>query len=309
MIKALFKIESLEMLLACFFWGFGFIGTSWALESFSPYEIISLRFLICVIPNYLILKFLNINPFDKKTAVKSFLPSLILSITLLLQAIGQQSTTATNAGFITCLYILFVPIIEKLISPKAPKLRYFHFIFIMIGLLGTSFVCKIVEFDFLTQNFIMHTFKLNTGDLFVLGAAIFAALQIVTYGHAAQENLEVLSFSLWQNLFAGLLPLIIVLFFQNANSFSHFSYSLKSILGLLVLSFGSTLFAFYLQLKAQKKISAHSAAIIYQLESPFAAILAFYFLNERLSVLQAIGAIIILISASFAAILSLKESA
>jgi drug/metabolite transporter (DMT)-like permease len=60
---------------------------------------------------------------------------------------------------------------------------------------------------------------------------------------------------------------------------------------------GSTLIGFALQVRGQKKISATTASIIYQVESPIAAIFAYFLLNERMTPLQIVGASLIFTAA------------
>jgi drug/metabolite transporter (DMT)-like permease len=63
------------------------------------------------------------------------------------------------------------------------------------------------------------------------------------------------------------------------------------------LSIGSTTLAFYLQTRAQARLSATVSSIIFLLESPFALIFAFLLLGESLSFMEASGALLIFISA------------
>jgi drug/metabolite transporter (DMT)-like permease len=70
-----------------------------------------------------------------------------------------------------------------------------------------------------------------------------------------------------------------------------------AIIGLLSLTFGSTLIAFALQVRAQRVLSPSIASLIFLLESPFALIFAIYFLNESMTDLQATGALLIFFSA------------
>lgn len=72
--------------------------------------------------------------------------------------------------------------------------------------------------------------------------------------------------------------------------------STQSWFGLLSLSLGSSLLGFFLQIRAQKELDASVASILFLLESPMSFIFAYFLLNERLSLLQSVGAALILLA-------------
>jgi drug/metabolite transporter (DMT)-like permease len=57
------------------------------------------------------------------------------------------------------------------------------------------------------------------------------------------------------------------------------------------------LFAFFLQIKAQKVLSPSLSSIIFLLESPFASLFAFLLLGDRMTPLQALGGVMIFVAA------------
>ncbi len=63
--------------------------------------------------------------------------------------------------------------------------------------------------------------------------------------------------------------------------------------GLLALTFGSTVIAFYLQVRAQKYLSATVSSLIFLLESPFALIFSLLLLGQSLNKIESIGAAMI----------------
>ncbi|WP_232469242.1 DMT family transporter [Bdellovibrio bacteriovorus] len=70
----------------------------------------------------------------------------------------------------------------------------------------------------------------------------------------------------------------------------------KPILGILCLGLGSSIIAFYLQIRTQKVLSDSTASMLFLLESPFAALFGFLILSERLSWFQISGAVIIMVA-------------
>jgi drug/metabolite transporter (DMT)-like permease len=69
------------------------------------------------------------------------------------------------------------------------------------------------------------------------------------------------------------------------------------------LAFGSTVLAFFLQVKAQAFLSPTVASLLCLLESPFAMIFAAALLGETLGPLEGAGAALIFVSAAGASVI------
>jgi drug/metabolite transporter (DMT)-like permease len=74
-------------------------------------------------------------------------------------------------------------------------------------------------------------------------------------------------------------------------------------MGLVGLGVVSSILAFGFQVWAQQKIPSHTAAVLFLLESPFAALFGFWLLSETLSTAGIIGCVLILV----ACLLALKS--
>jgi drug/metabolite transporter (DMT)-like permease len=97
----------LELVFAGTLWGFGFTATIWALQSISVSALVFYRFFGAFLIGLFILLAQRISwKTLKKEATLSLLPGLILLAMLLFQTAGLLSTTATNSGFITTLYVI-----------------------------------------------------------------------------------------------------------------------------------------------------------------------------------------------------------
>jgi len=72
--------------------------------------------------------------------------------------------------------------------------------------------------------------------------------------------------------------------------------------GILALALGATLIAFVIQLRVQKILPVTLVSVVYLMESPMAAVMAYGIFNERLSSLQLAGASLIVLSASLAVV-------
>jgi drug/metabolite transporter (DMT)-like permease len=283
---------ALELVIADSFWGFGFVATVWAMTSFTPNEVSSIRFLIgglfgiavaAMIPS--LRKSLNMGQFKL-----AFLPGQWLTLTLVLQTWGLMYTTATKSGFITTLYVLIVPILEWYFSKK--KIEPMHFALVAVALIGTSMICQ------------LHNLTLNIGDLMTFACAIAASVQIFWFGPIRHKIESAFVFNTFQCFWALPLPFLLMLFVETPSiGVESMAMTTKSWIGTTSLVFGSTVLAFALQVKAQKYLNPSVASLIFLLESPIAAIFAAYFLDEKMNSYQWIGAALITVSAAGAVVL------
>jgi drug/metabolite transporter (DMT)-like permease len=79
--------------------------------------------------------------------------------------------------------------------------------------------------------------------------------------------------------------------------------------GILFLGVISSMIAFTIQIVAQKKIPAHIAGLIFLMESPFAAVFGYFYFHEVLSVMNIVGAAMIMLAVLLVPILGKEVSA
>lgn len=156
-----------ELIFAGAIWGFGFIATIWALESYSAVAMTLIRFILATLIGLLITltvpswrKSLN-----KQHGLAALWPGLLLGCLMIFQTWGLVYTTATNSGFITTLYVVLVPIYQVAFLRK--KLHPLHTVIVLLGLLGTALIMRLEFTEF------------NTGDLLTFICSNFAALHII----------------------------------------------------------------------------------------------------------------------------------
>jgi drug/metabolite transporter (DMT)-like permease len=281
----------IELVIAGALWGFGFIAATWALDGMGPLAITGWRFVIAVIVGGAIIlarkelrEDLNMRSFIAASA-----PGLFISLSLITQTWGLRFTTATKSGFITILYVLIVPVLERLwLGRRVPK---FHVVYVLGALIGVALICDLPSAVFGGGSQAERD-VLNFGDALTLLCAVFAALQIIWYGMIQDKIGSSFVFNLYQSFWAGVLPLAASFVFEPMPTFPKPTVGI----GLAMLALGSTLIAFALQIRAQKKISPSLASLLFLLESPFAGFFAILFLNEKLTTMTATGAAIILLS-------------
>jgi drug/metabolite transporter (DMT)-like permease len=280
----------MELVFAGVLWGFSFIAAEWVLEDMEPFTLTAVRFAFALLIGFPLVALLPTlrSSLKWEQAKLAIPPGLLLGAVLLLQVWGQRYTTATNSSFITTLYVLFVPLMERAVL--GVKLHPSHFIFVVLGLFGTALICGFQGGEY------------NFGDVLTLICSVFAAVHILWYGLIQERIRNPLTFNIFQVLWS----LLLVLPFTFLEKSALLPQTSKGWIGMFMLVVGSTLIAFTLQVRAQKILSPSVASFLYLLESPFATMFAFYFLGERLGWDQWVGGILILGSIAFSTYISTR---
>ena len=190
-----------------------------------------------------------------------------------LQQAGVKYTTAGNAGFITSLYVVFIPILLFLFYGEKP-----HWVFVLAVLIAG------------VGAFLLSTggsFEVRFGDLLEVIGAFFWAFHVIILGKYAHQ-FESMTFSVGQLAVCGLLNLLLGFVFEPMPLFD----------GRLLFAIGYTALlslglCYTLQIWAQKHTPPADAALILGLEAVFAVISGWLILGERLAALQALGAVMI----------------
>lgn len=281
---------AIELIIADAFWGFGFIAVLWAIPAVGPFTISLIRFVGAFVIGMAIWIFSS--EFRSRDSVAQFrlalIPGILLASTILFQTWGLKFTTATKSGFITCLYVVMVPLVEGIVLRR--PIRRLHYLFAALAVLGTSLIAD------------LQFHKINFGDLLTLICAVMATFQILWLGHVGSKVKHPFAFNSYQCFWAAVPALPLALTTETWPHLSLFTWKVWAGLGSLTL--GSTVLAFFLQVRAQQRLSPSVASLLFLLESPFAALFAALVLRESLTWSQAIGAGLIFIASLGAICLS-----
>jgi drug/metabolite transporter (DMT)-like permease len=273
--------SALELLFATLIWGFGFTATIWALKAVDSATMTVLRFGVAFAVGFAILKFKYPKEVNKTNLILGAFPGLTLGLMIMTQTWGLEYTSVTNSGFITTLYVVLVPLMDRLLFRV--HVDRWHSLWVIMAIIGTALMINVQKMT-----------TLNKGDLLTIVTAILAALQIVWIGRISPKITSALALNTYQSLWGALGAMVFWPIYGNA-------YLQKpdpaAWIGLFSLTFGSTLIGFALQVKAQKHLSSSTASVIFLLESPFAALFGIWLLNETISPLQTLGGFLIFISA------------
>jgi drug/metabolite transporter (DMT)-like permease len=276
------------MLLVTILWGATFVIVKESLTDVSSMLFIAIRFSIAG----LILLPLAIK-YKKFFTMESILAGGIIGLLLFggfaTQTVGLKFTTATKSGFLTGSAVVMVPILQTLIEKKRPSLgAIVGVIIVFIGILllssGGNSVFNI--FEELGSNF-------NIGDLLTLVCAFFFALYIIyidVYTKKYEHNVLILV----QIVTTAFLAFLFSFIFSAVNIEStKFLLTNNLLFGLFYTSLFATLITTYLQTRYQNLISPTKASIIFSFEPVFAALFAFFILNEKITNLGYVGATLI----------------
>ncbi|MEG1301407.1 MAG: DMT family transporter [Erysipelotrichaceae bacterium] len=250
-------------------WGGGFIATSAALESFSPFYTIMIRFIIAGLILG-VMCFDEIYTLNKKEMVFSIFTGIILFGAFAFQTVGLQYTTASKNAFLTATNVVFVPYLIWLIYKNKPKNKTIF----------ASLLC-FLGVGALTLN--NNGFNFGLGELYSVVCALFFAIHIISLEKGKHIRLK--PFTSIQMLTAGVIASIFALSFESAPS----DVNMSGWVSMMFLTLISTLLAYLLQTYAQKHTSANEVSMILSCEAIFASIFSFIFLKEILTFKMIIG--------------------
>ncbi len=271
----------LTLFLVSIIWGTAFVAQRIAGQQDSVYLFNGVRYLLAAI---IVLPFALRNPINKipRGQYKWMLVAgFILFMGSALQQAGVVYTTAGNAGFITSLYVVLIPIVLLLFWKEKP-----HWLAIFaVGLAaGGAFLLSTAG------RFVVHA-----GDALELVGALFWAFHVIVLGKFASRY-EAMSFSVGQLAICGFLNLGVGVFVEPIQSIANLQL-IGAIVYTAVFSLG---IAYTLQVWAQQHTPPTDAALILGLESVFSLISGWLILGEELVLIQIVGCGLIL----FAVLLS-----
>ena len=271
----------LTLLVVSIIWGSAFVAQRVAGQMGSVYLFNGARYLLAalvVLPLALRVK-LNDKPswtMSRDQYKWMIVAGFLLFLGSAFQQAGMVYTTAGNAGFITSLYVVLVPIALFFVWGEKP-----HWMSIAaVGLAGVG-------------AFLLSTggrFEVKAGDALELLGALFWTFHVIVLGKFASK-FEAMSFSVGQLFVCAILNLGVGIFAEPMMSFNWplifaIAYTALFSLGL----------CYTLQVWAQRHTPPADAALILSLESVFAVISGWLILNERLVLIQIFGCVLIFIA-------------
>ncbi len=191
------------------------------------------------------------------------------------QTAGVQYTTASNAGFITGLFVVCVPLFGAIALRRLPSLAT------LTGVLLATAGLFLLSRP--TGGFP------NKGDLMILGTAASFGVQILVVGRFAAE-IPALAFASVQLAVVGVCSAAGALLFEPLVGLSDGTVWMAVVVTVLV----ATTIPFWVQAAGQRHVPPTRAAIIFTGEPVFAALFGIWIQNDPVTAAGAIGAALIL---------------
>ncbi len=261
------------LLMITLFWGVTFIIVKEAVEKVGVFLFLSQRFLLA----FIILLFICFI-LKRKVSLFSIKPGIILGTFLFggyaFQTIALLYTTASNTAFLTGLNVIFVPVIGGFIFGH--KITFFMKFGVLIATTGMFFLCT------------GQGLNLNFGDFYGAICAICIALHLIFTGRYAREY-DIYWLTTIQIGTVAFLSMVCALF----NEDRIFVFHQEIIWALFICVIFATIIAFLVQTSMQRLTSSTHTALIFCMEPVFAAIFAYFMLNERLGSRGVLGASLI----------------
>jgi drug/metabolite transporter (DMT)-like permease len=268
----------LILLITAAIWGLAFVFQRTGMDHIGPITFVFCRFVIAAIV-ILPIWYLMEKPKQvfKVTAVdkKAMLLGVLMAVGMLLQQAGLLYTTVSRAGFLTGVYIIFVPLIGLFLGNRTAWPTWLG---IALSVVGLYFLAQIESDEFLF------------GDVLILVSAVVWALHVIYTGRRANE-ISVYRLMFIQFVVAGLISGLIMLLVETWN----WQAVLNAGIALLYVGVLSSGVAFSLQVVGMRTAPASHAAIILSFEAVFAAIGGWWWLHEHLTLLELIGCALILL--------------
>lgn len=270
---------NLLLLFASAIWGFGFVAQRLGMEHLEPFAFNGIRFLIGALSLLPLIwwqhqrKLLRWQPMA--TTKGGLLVGSLLFIAASFQQVGLLYTTAANAGFITGLYIVLVPILGLALKHSTGTNTWVGCVIAAIGLFLLS---------------VQDDFTVGLGDSLQLVGALFWAMHILAVDHFAKRSAPIL-LALLQFIVCGGMSLLVSWAIE-ATTLIQVQLAWKSLAYAGLISVGV---AYTLQVVAQKRAHPAHAAIILSLEAVFAAIGGILLLGESLSLKALLGCALMLL--------------
>lgn len=262
------------LLTTTFFWGVTFTVVKQAVESVDVFVFLAQRFILAfalILP----IGIYKGEKLDGATVLKGVVMGVFLFGAYAFQTVALVYTTASNAGFLTGLNVVMVPIFAALVLKQ--RLSASVKFAVVLSVAGLLLLCGNGSWD------------LNKGDLLAALCAVCVSLHLICTGEFVQRS---------DFYWLTVVQLGIVALLSHAGALVRgeevFVWYPRLLVPLLICSIVATVFAFLVQTSMQRYISHTNTALIFCTEPVFAALYAWLVLNESLGVYGYVGALCIL---------------
>ncbi len=252
-------------------WGFAFVAQSAGMDYLGPHSFNAARFLLgalSLLPLWFLMAKKRL-PQGRTLFLGGLAAGTIMFGGFSFQQIGLLHTTAGNAGFITGMYIVMVPVVGILLGQSTNIQTWSGVILAVLGLYSLS---------------VGPDFTIGYGDMLELIGALFWTAHVIVIGWLSRK-VDAISLSISQFLVATLWATIAAVLYETP-SLPSFQ---AAWLPLLYAGVASSGIACTLQIIAQRKIEPGVTALILSTEAIFAVLGGWLLLDEQFGSKELLG--------------------
>ena len=265
------------LVLTTFFWGGSFLFTKIGVATIPPQLFVLSRFLLATAIMLLVCS-RRLKKLDSGILVRGMIVGVALGLTNLSFVFGIQGTSISRAGILNNLFVLFIPVITKIIWRD--RIGRVNMAGIALAVAGIVLLATGGGSGF------------NRGDFFSTFCAFLIACHIISVSKVLKDD-DVFLVTLVQfatvSLIAGAATLLLPL--------PAFSITTSAVLSVVYCAVLPTVLCFTLQNIYQRYVTPTRAGLIYTLDPLWSLIAGFLVLGERLNGREWIGCGIIFLAA------------
>lgn len=272
---------NVALLLTAAIWGFAFVAQRVGMEYVEPFIYNGIRFALGSLSLLPLIWYFDRRQSGSASSLSQLNPihvgliaGLVLFSAASLQQIGVIYTTAGKTAFITCMYLVMVPLFGLFLKHRIAPTAWLGSALAVVGL---YFLC------------VKENLTVSFGDVLVLGSAFFWSIHILYIDHVS-NRIDVLRLASVQFGVCAVLSLLVAAAFESPTM----AGIEKAAVPILYGGLASVGIAYTLQIVGQKYASPTHASIILSLETVFAAIGGYLILDEQLGSRELLGCALML---------------
>ena len=276
-------LHSLLLTLAAAIWGSAFVAQSVGMEHIGPFTFSAVRntvgFLVLIPISFWSRKRYPENSnghrfgLSRATVIGGLVCGVILCASSNFQQCGMVYTTVGKSGFITALYVVFVPVFGLFLKKKT---TWRTWVSVFLAVVGLYLLCM-TGLDL----------TLNIGDGLMLICAMLFAVHILAVDRFV-DGADGVTMSCIQFGVTALLSTVCMFLFEEPQV----DAILTAWVPILYAGILSSGVAFTLQIITQRRLTPVVAALIMSMESVFSVLSGWIVLGETLSVRETVGCVL-----------------
>ena len=277
------------LLITSIIWGMAFVAQSVGSHLVGPFTFMAIRsWLGFFVLAPLLLHTLRKVGINRDLVIGSVCCGIGLFVGSILQQFGIAYTTTAKAGFITALYMIFVPICSWFLHKPIHKQIWISVLMSVLGLYLLCFHGSIAAF--------------NQGDLLMLLAALGFTFQILAVNHFVTKCHPIL-LSGGQFLFCAIVSTLMM----TTETITLPAFK-QALIPMLYTGIFSTGVAYTLQIIGQKGLNPTVSSLVMCLESVFSALGGWLLLGQSLNIQELTGCSLMFLAIVFSQVSPRKKA-